>query len=220
MECLLQFHHTPHSLESAGSMVDSSLMGQAFHCDNSCKKDDCPSKGGTPKRRIHSITRFKLEWTKKHPCIVEDRCDSNKAQCKLCSKSFYITHQGNRDEERHLNSILHTTRSRDILLQPKKTDCFTSHKHSCTVSSNVNIAEVKFTAFLSDLLTVADHAGLYSTPCSLTVKYVARCYRCDRTKTTSIVNGAFATDFTDQIVKMIQTRQFSLCLDDSNDQEE
>ena len=92
--------------------------------------------------------------------IVEDRCDSTKAQCKLCSKPFYITHLGYSDVERHLSSIWHTTRSRDILLQPKITDCFTSLKHSC--SSKVNIAEVKFTAFPLEHnlpLSVVHHAG-------------------------------------------------------------
>ena len=45
-----------------------------------------------PKWRVHSKTRFSHD---------------GKAICKLCSKSFCITHQGYRDIERHLSSTLH-----------------------------------------------------------------------------------------------------------------
>ena len=34
---------------------------------------------------------------KKHPCLVEDLSKNGKAICKLCSKSFCITHQGYRE---------------------------------------------------------------------------------------------------------------------------
>ena len=60
-----------------------------------------------PKQRVHSKTRFSHDWTKKHPCIVEDLSKNGKAICKLCSKSFCITHQGYRDIERHLSISFH-----------------------------------------------------------------------------------------------------------------
>ena len=83
---------------------------------------------------------------KKHPCIIQDKSGSGKAHCKVCSKSFFICHQCYRDVERHLGSIIHTTKCRDVHQHPQITDSFLSQRDS--MATKVISAEVKFTAFV------------------------------------------------------------------------
>ena len=195
-------------------MMDGYCTGE----DQSSSSTTAPSM--KKRRVVHYKTRFNQDWMKKHPCISQDKSDSGKAHCKVCSKSFSICHQGYRDVERHLGSIIHTTKSRDVHQHPRITDSFLSQRDS--MATKVISAEVKFTAFLLEHnlpLAVADRAGpLFRSmfPDSKIASY----YGCARTKTTSIVNRALATEFSGQITEMVQTQPFTLSLDGSNDEEE
>ena len=172
-----------------------------------------------PKQRVHSKTRFSQDWTKKHPCIVEDLSKNGNVICKLCSKSFCITHQGYRDIERHLSSSLHRKIAREMVLQPRITDSFSSISESS--AGKVTAAEVKFTAFLLEHnlpIAVADHAGPLFRSMFPDSK-IAQSYHCARTKATCIVNGALAVECADQVISKARSQPFTLCLDGSNDQE-
>ena len=157
---------------------------------------------------------------KKHPCTVRVSGQPGKAYCPVCSKSFSVCHQGYRDVQRHMNGSVHQSRTRDVLQTRKITDNFVSEKDD--VATKVISAEVRFAAFLLEHnlpIATADHAGpLFRSmfPDSKVASY----YGCARTKTTSIINRALASEFSSSVIRMVQTQPFTLSLDGSNDQEE
>ena len=200
-------------MESDSDLIDGYLT------DEEQSSSGVPSASKKP-RLSHSKTNFNLTWTKKHPCIVRVSGQPGKAYCMVCSKSFSVCHQGYRDVQWHMNGSVHQSRSRDVTQTRKITDNFVSEKDD--VATKVTSAEVKFAAFLLEHnlpIATADHAGpLFRSmfPDSKVASY----YGCARTKTTSIINRALASEFSSSVIRMVQTQPFTLSLDGSNDQEE
>ena len=76
-------------------------------------------------------------------CGSQDR-----ALCTVCNKSFSVCHQGNRDVERHMDSITYKCNSREVIQLPKTTSLFLPQNES--IHENGISAEVKFIGFAQE----------------------------------------------------------------------
>ena len=194
------------SAPSSASQPTTVSDAESPSCDYTTDCEVSGSASGAPPRRkarvLHSRTRFNSDWTKKHPSIVKVSGDDGKAYCTACRKGFMVCHQGYRDVVRHMKSSTHRSTSRVIVQSGKITDSFLSEKQD--ISTKVIAAEVKFTAFFLEHnlpIATADHAGpLFRSmfPDSKIASY----YASGRTKTTSIINGALAPNFSSSVVKV------------------
>ena len=126
--------------------------------ENNYLRDKLHSSSSAPatkwKRLTHSMTRFNPTWMKQHPCITKVTDEPGKAFCTVYNKSFSVCHQGYRVVERHMNGLLHHSKSCAIVAGTRKImDSFVSDKND--ISSKAISAKVKFTAFLSELVTIS-----------------------------------------------------------------
>ena len=88
------------------------------------------------------------------------RTGCSKALCIVCNKSFSVRHQGNRDVERHMDSLTHKYNSREVSQLTKTTSSFLPQNES--IHENGSSAEGKFTSFVQEHnlpLDVAERAG-------------------------------------------------------------
>ena len=164
---------------------DSDTGGDGYLSDR--EQSSISSFLGPPKRKkqrvCHSKTKFNPDWTKKHPCIVKNADDPEKAFCTVCCKSLAIDHQGYRDIDRHIIGQVHQSRAKQVESSHKITDCFMSERDN--IALRVTGAEVKFTGFLLEHnlpIATSDHAGP-SFRSMFPDSKIAHYYGCARTKT-------------------------------------
>ena len=150
-------------------------------------------------KRSKYLCKFRTEWTKKDPVIVQSKKGVNYAFCTTCAADISVGAGGWNDIAKHKN----TTKHIEMVKQRKgQTEVSRYFQESTSNCAKVIRAETLFAQFVAEHnlpFSVADHYTQLAVQ-MFPDSEVARNFSCARTKTTSIIKGALAPHVFEKIV--------------------
>ncbi|XP_063431187.1 uncharacterized protein LOC134713842 [Mytilus trossulus] len=136
------------------------------------------------------------------------------AFCKVCNRDFKVDHGGLNDVSKHAGTAIHQKSFNAQNITRPVTNFFVGPQDEGTIKAEVIwsnfIAQHNISFLLADCFTKVCKA-------MFTDSKIALKFACSRTKTTQIIKKSLAPTLHQEVVRDLQTKPFSMAIDESND---
>ncbi|GFN79849.1 connexin 27.5 [Plakobranchus ocellatus] len=161
--------------------------------------------------------KFKKEYSKLFPCLIESRISPYHVRCLICELDFQCSAGGKFDCSRHVNTVNHKQKARPRDCVPMTT-FFSSSNKKVDKSKDVMAAELIMCSF------VVHHNISFSAMDTLSEcirqsfgdSAIAAGFKCARTKASCLVKEMTSSEI-ERLAALMRSRPFSVSTDGSND---